>query len=143
MASLPPPARPSVGSRPPSRSTAEARRDLGRRGEEAAARWYREAGYSIVARNWRCAEGEIDLVVVDPARSEAVIIEVKTRSSSAFGSPAEAVTTAKQRRLRRLAVRWLAQRGGGPSVRSVRFDVVAVMDDRLKGLELEVVRDAF
>jgi putative endonuclease len=121
----------------------EARRDLGRRGEEAAARWYREAGYEIVARNWRCAEGEIDLVVIDRARSQAVICEVKTRSSSAFGSPAEAVTTAKQRRLRRLAVRWLAERTGGSSIRSVRFDVVAVMDDRLEGLELEVVRDAF
>jgi Holliday junction resolvase-like predicted endonuclease len=53
------------------------------------------------------------------------------------------VTTAKQRRLRRLAVRWLAQRAGGASIRSVRFDVVAVMDDRLKGLQLEVVHDAF
>jgi putative endonuclease len=143
MAPLPPPARPTARSRPPTPSAADARRALGRRGEEAAARWYREAGYDIAARNWRCAEGEIDLVVIDPARSVAVICEVKTRSSSAFGSPAEAVTTAKQRRLRRLATRWLAERAGGPSLRSVRFDVVAVMDDKAKGLGLEVVHDAF
>jgi putative endonuclease len=101
------------------------RRRLGARGERRAADWYVGAGYEVVARNWRCRDGEIDLVVARPG--ELVFCEVKTRSSQRFGSPAEAVTPAKQARLRRLAARFLAEHGS--DVRrgwSVRFDVVAI-----------------
>ncbi len=120
------------------------RRKLGRRGEEAAARWYIAAGYVVVARNWRCGEGEIDLVAVDPRRAIVVICEVKTRSSLSFGPPTDAVTTAKQRRLRRLAARWLAQRPADAApARSVRFDVAAVVANRTRGLVVDVVQDAF
>jgi putative endonuclease len=128
-------------------SAADGRRRLGRRGEAAAAQWYSGAGYTIVDRNWRCAAGEIDLVALEPRRSVVVICEVKTRSSTSFGSPAEAVTVAKQRRLRRLAGLWLAgqRREGGrrPTIRAVRFDVAAVMADRTGELVVEVVEDAF
>jgi putative endonuclease len=121
-----------------------ARRDLGRRGEEAAARWYTDAGYTVVARNWRCPDGEIDLVATDRTGLTVVVCEVKTRSSTAFGSPEEAVTASKQRRLRRLAARWLSdQHSSGSPPRSVRFDVVAVLDKGSGGLVVDVVVDAF
>jgi putative endonuclease len=123
---------------------AAGRRLLGLRGEEAAARWYEAAGYDVVARNWRCSAGEIDLIAV--GRSDAVVVfcEVKTRSSMAFGVPEEAVTLSKQRRLRRLAAQWLAeQRLRSTPVRSVRFDVAAVMGDRSHDLVVEIVQDAF
>ena len=88
--------------RPPALSPA-----AGSAGEDRAADWYRAAGYEVLARNWRCAEGELDLVVARPG--ELVFCEVKTRTSDRFGLPAEAVTAAKQRRLRLLAARFLAE----------------------------------
>jgi putative endonuclease len=121
----------------------DGRRERGRRGEEAAARWYVRAGYRIVARNWRCSGGEIDLVAVDPVTAVVVICEVKTRSSARFGRPEEAVTPAKQRRLRRLAALWLSQqRSHGTPTRSVRFDVAAVWDEA-GDLVVDVLQDAF
>jgi putative endonuclease len=124
-------------------SRIDPRQDLGRRGEEAAALWYVGAGYEIVARNWRCPAGEIDLVVRDPGGA-VVFCEVKTRTSTAFGSPEEAVTATKQRRLRRLAAQWLAQeRSHGAPMRSVRFDVAAVMVGRSGALAVDVTTDAF
>ena len=93
-------------SRCPS-SGAGHRQRLGARGEQAVAEWYVARGYRVVARNWRCREGEIDLVVWS-RRRDLVFCEVKTRSSTRFGLPAEAVTPAKQQRLRVLATRFLA-----------------------------------
>lgn len=107
-------------------------RTLGEAGERRAADWYRRNGYEVVERNWRCRDGELDLIV-RKARM-LVFCEVKTRRSVAFGSPAEAITAAKRARLRRLAARWLAERPlqrGGP----VRFDVVAILPDRLDVIE--------
>ena len=126
-------------------SSADHRQALGRRGEEAAARWYARAGYDVVARNWRCPDGEIDLVAVDRARAIVVFCEVKTRASTAFGSPEEAVTVAKQRRVRHLGARWLAaERASGRPASSVRFDVAAVLVSRGSGpLDVTVVEDAF
>src|SRR5579872_3795991 len=73
---------------------------LGRAGEDLAAAWYEARGYAVVARNWRSAGGEIDLVA---RRGRlVVIVEVKARSSDRFGHPAEAVMRDKQLRLRRL-----------------------------------------
>ena len=77
---------------------ADARRALGDAGEDAVARWYVAAGYDVVDRNWRCREGELDLVLA--RRGVLVFCEVKTRRTTAFGVPAEAVTATKQRRLR-------------------------------------------
>ncbi|MGH9016960.1 MAG: YraN family protein [Acidimicrobiales bacterium] len=117
---------------------------LGCRGEDVAARWYATAGYRILDRNWRCPTGELDLVALDPSGTTVVVCEVKSRSSTAFGHPGEAVTAAKQIRLRRLAGRWLATRGPGPSTaRAVRFDVAAVIDDGARGPVLEMFHDAF
>lgn len=108
--------------------------DTGRWGEDIAAEWYRRRGYEVVARNWACSSGEIDLIV---RRGRTVVIgEVKSRRSDAFGPAAAAVGPVKQQRLRRLAAEWL-HASGGRGV-EVRFDVVAITGDRI-----EVITDAF
>lgn len=113
----------------------QARRSLGAEGEALAARWYESQGYEVLARNWRCREGELDLVL---RRGHTIVFcEVKSRSSEAFGVPAEAVTRTKQARLRTLAALWLADTGLGRG-KELRFDVASV----LRG-ELEVLTAAF
>ena len=108
---------------------------LGARGEQLAADWYAAQGYQVVARNWRCREGELDLVLL-ATDGDLVFCEVKTRSSDRFGGPAEAVTPAKQRRLRTLATRFLAAEGRPAAARrGVRFDVAAVMGGRVEVIE--------
>lgn len=108
------------------------RQALGAAGEERAAARYRAHGYEVLSRNWRCREGEIDLVCVDD--STIVFVEVKTRSSLAYGHPAEAVGPVKQRRLRRLAGRWLEDHTVAPG-RALRFDVVAVLPGSVSVIE--------
>jgi putative endonuclease len=107
------------------------RQVLGAAGEALAAEWYLERGYAVLDRNWRRREGEIDLIVA--RGSEVVFCEVKTRSSTAFGSPAEAVTPTKQHRIRRLAAAWLRESRQGWSV--VRFDIAGVMDGQVDLIE--------
>jgi putative endonuclease len=117
----------------------DARRRLGASGEDAVAQWYATAGYSLLARNWRVREGEIDLV----ARRDATIVfcEVKTRRGDAFGTPAEAVTWRKQSRLRKLAVRWLGDNEARADV--LRFDVASVKPDGRGGWTVDVLEAAF
>jgi putative endonuclease len=117
---------------------------LGGRGEDAAAAWYRGASYVVLDRNWRCAEGEIDLVARSADGGVVVFCEVKTRTSGSFGSPFEAVGAAKQRRVRKLAVLWLrsARRAAG-HFDHIRFDVAAVTLATGGSLEVEVLEDAF
>jgi putative endonuclease len=100
-----------------------ARRALGASGEQAAADWYVANGYQVAARNWRCREGELDIVAREG--DALVFCEVKTRRGIGFGHPVEAVTAAKQRRLRTLAQRWLA--GHDEHAPELRFDVVGVL----------------
>ncbi|MGO4594113.1 YraN family protein [Leifsonia sp. 2TAF2] len=97
---------------------------LGRRGEHVAADWLQERGYTLVDRNWRCPVGELDLILRQG--TTMVFVEVKTRSSLAFGHPFEAITPEKAARLRRLAAAWCREREPG-SV-GVRIDAVAVTD---------------
>ena len=96
---------------------------LGLQGEQVAARFLTEAGLTVLGRNWRCREGEIDIVALDGRT--LVICEVKTRSGVRFGTPLEAVTRPKARRLRRLAVAWV--RAHGLVFDQIRIDVVGVM----------------
>jgi putative endonuclease len=96
---------------------------LGRAVEERAAGWYRSHGYEVVERNWRCSDGEVDLVVVRRRDRLVVFCEVKARRSGRFGTAAAAVGRDKQVRLRRLAARWLAEHPVRAS--AVRFDVAA------------------
>ena len=95
---------------------------FGRFGEGCAAQWYLHNGYRVLNENWRCSEGELDLIVTDG--SAVVFVEVKARSSGRFGSGAEAVGHRKQRKLRLLATRWLSQ--VNQHYEELRFDVVDV-----------------
>jgi putative endonuclease len=113
----------------------QAKRALGARGEELVAAWYEQHGYHVLARNWRCRAGELDLIV---ARGRAVVFcEVKARTSDAFGVPAEAVTRTKQIRLRRLAATWLDTAAPWPAA-ELRFDVASVL-----GGAVEIIEGAF
>jgi len=96
---------------------------LGKQGEELAAAFLARAGMTILARNWRCAQGEIDIVAVD--REALVICEVKTRSGVTFGTPLEAVTRQKAYRLRRLAALYL--RNHQVLYEEIRIDVIGVL----------------
>jgi putative endonuclease len=97
---------------------------VGAYGERVAARTVVERGMELLDRNWRCQLGEIDLVALDRAADEVVIVEVKTRRGTAYGHPAEAVNRVKLARLRRLAGRWLTEHDVHAD--GVRIDVVAV-----------------
>ncbi|MEX2292860.1 MAG: YraN family protein [Acidimicrobiales bacterium] len=110
---------------------ADGRRALGAAGENRAAAWYESNGYTIVERNWRCRDGELDLIV--SRGRDLVFVEVKTRTSDRFGLPAEAVTATKQRRIRKLAGRYLAETSSVAG--GLRFDVVAILGDQLEVIE--------
>ncbi len=112
---------------------------LGRYGEQLAVQLLADAGYRILARNWRCQQGEIDIVAADGAT--LVVCEVKTRSSARFGEPAEAVGRLKSARLRQLAARWLAAHPGDWS--EIRFDVVAVLRGPAGPAQVRHLRGAF
>ena len=88
----------------------------------------------MLDRNWRCRDGELDLIL----EGEGVVVfsEVKTRSSGAYGSPLSAVTPAKQRRIRKLALAWLREHDRG--FVEIRFDVVGIV-----GSQIEVLFAAF
>ena len=144
---------PGAGERPPGRRIppadggAEAEASAASRsppvprlaqGEALAAKRYEDDGYEILDRNWRRREGEIDLIVRQG--KTVVFCEVKARSSDRFGSGAESVLEAKQRRIRRLAARWLSELtpASGRSRVEVRFDVVSITAGRV-----EVIENAF
>jgi putative endonuclease len=117
---------------------------VGRYGEQVAVDHLEAAGLVILARNWRCREGELDIIARDGC--DLVFVEVKTRSSLAFGSPAEAVDRVKSARIRQLALRWLmAQRDAGEAASwsALRFDVVAVVRAAGTGPEVVHVQGAF
>jgi putative endonuclease len=118
------------------------RLDLGRRGEEAAVRRYAAAGYRVVARNWRCALGELDLVLV--RGSTLIFCEVKTRRGSSLGGPYEAVGWQKQRKLQQLAEAFLASSPvSAVTPVDVRFDVASVSMDRSGELAVHLFESAF
>lgn len=98
------------------------RRELGKRGESAAAAYVQRAGMTLAAMNWRTASGEVDIVAWDGP--DLVLVEVKTRRSTRMGTPEEAVSPTKQRRLVRLARAYIAETGARP--RLVRFDVISL-----------------
>ncbi|HNX91908.1 MAG TPA: YraN family protein [Syntrophomonas sp.] len=96
---------------------------LGRQGEEIAANYLQKQGYEILARNFRCRYGELDII----CRKNAVIVfvEVKTRRSELFGSPEEAITRSKIEHIRKVALFYLAE--NKTHCRETRFDVISIM----------------
>jgi putative endonuclease len=147
------------------KARASDRGGLGRYGEEVAAAYLVAAGLTIVARNWRCRDGEVDIIALDG--DVLVMCEVKTRRGVGFGTPLDAVTPAKAARLRRLALRWLTDQRAGtnssdvgayssssalataPSnaefarYTEVRFDVVSVLRPLSGAMSVEHLRGAF
>ena len=125
-------------------ASAAARVARGKWAEDLVARWYEQHGYVIVARNWRCKRGELDVVACKD--SVLVVCEVKARASNAFGTPAEAVTPAKQLKVRRATADFrTSMRRSNDSLaslvniaRAVRFDVACVL-----GTQLEMLDDIF
>jgi putative endonuclease len=113
--------------------------ELGARGERIAAAYLTDAGLRLIDRNWRCRDGELDIVAREGRA--LVFCEVKTRRAVGYGHPAEAVTPAKQRRLRLLAQRWLAAHD--EHAPDVRFDVVGVLVRRSGPAQVTHLRAAF
>ena len=123
------------------KASAAARIARGKWAEDLVSRWYEQHGYVIVARNWRCKRGELDVVACK--NGVLVVCEVKARASNAFGTPAEAVTPAKQMKVRRATAdfRTSLRASNDPLlslVKSVRFDVACVL-----GTQLEMLEDIF
>jgi putative endonuclease len=114
------------------------RRQLGDAGEDLAAAALKKQGYKILERNYTTPLGEIDLIARH--RGELVFIEVKTRKSLRFGEPQDAVSAAKQARLRKLADYYLKRKRLGEV--PMRFDVVAITLN-LEKQDLEIIRNAF
>ena len=133
----------------PSPKKTDPRRSLGNVGEALATQALIEAGLIILARNWRCPVGELDIVAQEPAADFAnggvvvpwlVLVEVRTRRGERFGTALQAVTLAKQAKLRQVAATYVQQTGwSGPW----RIDVVAVqMDARGRLMQIEHLRGA-
>ena len=129
--------RESVGRVRPSNQT------IGARGEDVAAGYLRQQGLEILARNWRCRWGEIDIVAAERLGESRrlVFCEVKTRTGRGYGSPLESITFAKMQRLRRLAGHWLRAQGDR-SQRSewtdIRIDAIGVVLDLRAAAEPEI-----
>ncbi|MEW6424696.1 MAG: YraN family protein [Bacillota bacterium] len=117
------------------------RQDLGRLGEDLAASYLKEKGYRLLARNYRCRLGEIDIIALD--ENVLVFIEVRCRSSDRFGLPQESVQWPKQTKVRKIALHYL--KTAGPKFAApVRFDVLALLFDRDHRLRrLEHIENAF
>ncbi len=114
------------------------RAELGAFGEQLAVEHLTSQGLRVLARNWRCRYGELDVIAADDATRTVVFVEVKTRTGERFGGAVAAVTADKVRRLRRLAGIWLAQQQGGWA--GVRIDVIAVRIGRRATPEITQLR---
>lgn len=97
---------------------------LGRAGEDRAARYLEQQGFTVLARNWRSREGELDLVVAD--ETSVVVVEVKTRRGDGFGHPFEAIDARKRARLWRLAVAWANTHRHLVQGRRLRIDAIGL-----------------
>jgi len=115
--------------------------DLGVRGETLAYWYLRQAGYTVVARNWRARSGAGELDLVGWEGPILAFVEVKTRASQAAGPPEEAVSPNKQKRVIRAAKEYLRQLRRKPG--SCRFDVVSVSLHPQEGLQVRLIKDAF
>jgi len=116
------------------RMTTLTRAEIGALGERLATEHLTRLGLRILARNWRCRYGELDVIAADPTTNTVVFVEVKTRTGDGFGGLAHAVTERKARRLRRLAALWLATQERRWA--AVRIDVIGVRIGRRRTPEI-------
>jgi putative endonuclease len=114
------------------------KKELGKKGEEVALRFLKKRGYRIIEQNYVCKMGEMDLIAKE--KDTLAFIEVKTRTSTAFGPPQLAVNSSKQRQLSKVALYFLKEK----KLEDVkaRFDVVAIILGQ-NGEEIELIKDAF
>ncbi|WP_134684388.1 YraN family protein [Brevibacillus migulae] len=116
------------------------RKELGKWGEDQAAQLLQAKGFEIIARNWRTRGGEIDLIAKE--HDVLVFVEVRTRSSTLYGTPSESVDWRKQQKLRQLSLAFLGQYP--ERVHSFRFDVVSILrHGKNKQAELTHIEYAF
>jgi len=116
-----------------------ARQALGRKGEEVAVDFLKKQGYRIIKRNYRCRAGEIDIVVKEG--SSLVFVEVKSRRSTHFGLPEEAVSYEKRRHLTTVALGYLTHHRIKET--KCRFDVVSVLMNENGVKEIRLIKNAF
>jgi putative endonuclease len=122
-----------------SQHTGDYKRRLGRRGEEIAAAYLGGQGYRVLARNWRCPAGELDIVAREG--ETLAFVEVRTRRGDRYGTPEESITPAKQTKLVELAQTYLQEHNLADE--KWRIDVVAVeMDRRGRVMRLNLIRNA-
>lgn len=114
------------------------RRKVGQAGEEAAREYLRKIGYKIIAANYRCPLGEIDIVALD--NKVIVIIEVRSKTNIKFGLPEESLTPAKARRLKRLALYYLQFKTGQEVKCRIDFIAVLLNENDLTVLNLKHIR---
>jgi putative endonuclease len=117
------------------------RQRLGNRAEDAAASYLQAQGARILLRNFRCRCGELD-IVAQLGEDELAIVEVRTRSSQAYGGAAASVDAGKRQRLIRAASRLLQQRKDLARLRA-RFDVIVVCDPFADAPQIEWIKHAF
>jgi putative endonuclease len=111
---------------------------LGSKGEDIASKFLKRNGYRIIARNYTTPLGEIDIVAKDG--DTIVFIEVKTRTSNAFGFPFESVTRRKKQKLKNLALLYLKKHRHEAAA---RFDVISISSDNGITMDIEHIKDAF
>jgi len=122
-----------------SKCSGDYKRRLGRRGEEIAVAYLRQQGYRVLARNWRCTAGELDIVAWE--EETLAFVEVRTRRGDRFGTPEESITPTKQAKLVELAQTYLQE--NGLTDQNWRIDVVAVEMDRGSGVKrVNLIRNA-
>lgn len=115
------------------------RRETGARGEKLAREFLCKKGYRVLDTNYRCPGGELDIVAT--SRGSLVFIEVRSKTTSGYGSPEESITKAKQAKLRNLAAHYIQEHDGLPE--EWRIDVVAVELDRSgKASRIELIENA-
>lgn len=113
--------------------------ELGKKGEELAAKTLRKQGYRILCRNHKTPLGEIDMVAEESGH--LVFVEVKTRSGTSFGEPKEAISFKKRAKLRNLAQYYLKEKRLGDVF--CRFDVVSIVFGENDAPRVELIKDAF
>jgi putative endonuclease len=114
------------------------KKELGSTGEQLALHFLKKKGYEIVERNYVCKMGEMDIIARE--KDTLVFVEVKARTSTAFGPPQLAVNHFKQRQLSKVALNFLKEKRLEDV--KARFDVIAILLGR-KGAEIELIKDAF
>ena len=118
------------------------KKELGKIGENIATKYLTEQNYKIIARNFVCRQGEIDIIASDEAKKEIVFIEVKTRTNKKYGEPSEAVDESKQKHIYKSAEYYVYR--CNLYNRNIRFDIIEInVDISTKRIKINHIRKAF